>query len=211
MTPTRASATGVGLLSVLAIFGAARAATPQSPTPAVWIPHAIIVDLDLPKRYSCDDLWYRFRVILLSIGANPDLKVVPYQCDSQSPKVQLQFSLPEPVNGAQAQFADLRAVNDTITLEPGHPMPLDAADCELVRQIKDELLTELPVRVLSAETVLRGGPRHTHAFPPLPPGSQGRLAQQVRRSCTRCQRRGTSLDFNCETATVGSRSRGFAT
>jgi hypothetical protein len=151
MMPTHAGATGVGLLSVLVVFGAARAATPRSPTPAVWIPHAIIVDLDLPKRYSCDDLWYRFRVILLSIGANPDLKVVPYHCDSQSPKVQLQFSLPEPVDGAQARFADLRAVNDTITLEPGHPMPLDAADCELVRQIKDELLAELPVRVLSAE------------------------------------------------------------
>jgi hypothetical protein len=163
MTPTHASANGVGLLSVLVVFGAARAAAPQSPTPAVWIPHAIIVDLDLSERYSCDDLWYRFRVILLSIGANPDLKVVPYHCDSHSPKVQLQFSLPEPVNGAQARFADLRAVKDTITLEPGHPMPLDAADCELVRQIKDELLSELPVRVLSAELSCAAAPTtHTH-------------------------------------------------
>jgi hypothetical protein len=158
MRPMHASATAVGLLSVLVLFGAARAATPQSPIPAVWIPHAIIVDLDLPKRYSCDDLWYRFRVILLSIGANPDLKVVPYRCDSPSPKVQLQFSLPEPVNGAQARLADLRAVNDTITLEPGHPTPLDAADCELVRQIKDELFTELPVRVVSAETSCAAAP-----------------------------------------------------
>ena len=117
----------------------------------------------MSERYSCDDLWYRFRVILLSIGANPDLKVVPYHCDSHSPKVQLQFSLPEPVNGAQARFADLRAVKDTITLEPGHPMPLDAADCELVRQIKDELLSELPVRVLSAELSCAAAPTtHTH-------------------------------------------------
>jgi hypothetical protein len=158
MTPTHASANGVGLLSVLVVFGAACAATPQSPTPAIWIPHAIIVDLDLPKRYSCDELWYRFRGILLSIGANPDLKVVPYQCDSQSPKVQLQFSLPEPVDRPHARFADLQAVNDTITLEPGHPMPLEAADCELVRQIKDELLTELPVRVLSAELSCAAAP-----------------------------------------------------
>lgn len=158
MKPMHASGTGVGLLSVLALFGASRAATPQSPTAAVWIPHAIIVDLDLPKRYSCDELWYRFRAILLSIGANPDLKVVPYQCDSQSPKVQLQFSLPEPVNGPQARFADLRAENDTITLEPGYPTPLDAADCELVRQIKDELFTELPVRVVSAELSCAAAP-----------------------------------------------------
>ncbi len=152
MTPLHAGAAGVGVLSVLALFGAAAAATPQSPgTPAMWVPHAIIVDLDLPKRYSCDELWYRFRAILLSIGAAPDPKIVPYQCPGQSPKVQLQFSVPAAVEGAQARLADLRASNDTITLEPGHPAPLDAADCELVRQIKDELLSELPVRVLSSE------------------------------------------------------------
>jgi hypothetical protein len=150
--PTHASDIGIGLLSVLALCGAAAAATPQSPgTAAMWVPHAIIVDLDLPKRYSCDDLWYRFRAILLSIGAAPDPKIVPYECEGQSPKVQLQFSLPAALEGAQARLADLRASNDTITLEPGHPAPLEAADCELVRQIKDELFTELPLRVLSSE------------------------------------------------------------
>jgi hypothetical protein len=164
MTPVHAKATGVGLLSVLALFGVARAATPQSPaTPAVWIPHAIIVDLDLPRRYACNDLWYRFRAILLSIGARPDLKVVPYHCDGQSPNVQLEFSLPGPVQGAQARFADLQAVNDTITLEPGHPAPLEAADCELMRQIKDELFSELPVRVVSSELSCVAGPaNHRH-------------------------------------------------
>lgn len=153
MTPVRASATRVALLSALALVGVASAAAPQAPaTPAVWIPHAIIVNLDaLPKRYSCDDLWYRFRAVLLSIGAHSDLKVVPYHCDSQSPSVQLQFSLPEAVAGAQARFADLKAINDTITLEPGHPAPLEVADCELMRQIKDELFTTLPVRVVSSE------------------------------------------------------------
>ncbi len=159
MTPMHASATGAGLLSVLALCDAAPAATPAPPgTAAMWVPHAIIVDLDLPKRYSCDDLWYRFRAVLLSIGAAPDPKIVPYQCNGQSPRVQLQFSLPEAVDGAQARVADLRALNDTITLEPGHPAPLDAADCELVRQIKDELFTELPVRVLSSELSCAGAP-----------------------------------------------------
>jgi hypothetical protein len=151
MTP--ASAKGIVCLLALALNGVASAAAPQSPEiPAVWIPHAIIVNLDaLPKRYSCDELWYRFRAILLSIGARPDLKVVPYHCDGQSPSVQLQFSLPDAVQGAQVRLADLKASNDTITLEPGRPAPLEVVDCELVRQIKDELFTALPVRVVSAE------------------------------------------------------------
>jgi|HubBroStandDraft_1064217.scaffolds.fasta_scaffold177776_2 hypothetical protein len=165
MTSMHASSIGAGLLSVLALLGVARAAPPQSAaTPAVWIPHAIIVDLDLPKRYSCDDLWYRFRAILLSIGARSDLKVVPYHCDGQSPKVQLQFSLPDPVQGAQTRFADLQAVHDTITLEPGRPAPLDAADCELMRQIKDELFTELPVRVVSSELSCAAAPASHKGF-----------------------------------------------
>ena len=37
--------------------------------PAVWAPHELIVNLhDLPKHYSCDDLWYKFRAILLTLG-----------------------------------------------------------------------------------------------------------------------------------------------
>jgi hypothetical protein len=164
MMSVHASATAVGLLLVLALFGEGHAAAPQAPsTPAVWVPHAIIVDLDLPKRYTCDELWYRFRAILLSIGARPDLKVVPYHCDGQSPNVQLQFSLPEPVEGAQARFADLQVVNEAITLEPGRPAPLEVADCELLRQIKDELFTELPVRVVSSELSCAAAPAgHKH-------------------------------------------------
>jgi hypothetical protein len=153
MRLVRASAPGIIQLAALALVGVAGAAAAQSAEiPTVWTPHAIIVNLDaLPKRYTCDELWYRFRAILLSLGAQADLKVVPYHCDGQSPSVQLQFSLPDPVEGAQARFADLKAVIDTITLAPGHPAPLEVADCELVRQIKDELFTALPVRVLSAE------------------------------------------------------------
>jgi hypothetical protein len=148
------------------------------------------VDPDLPQRYSCDDLWYRFRVILLSIGANPNLKVVPYHCDSRSPKVQLQFSLPEPVNGAQARFADLRAVNDTITLEPGHL-------CRLTRQTASWCDSAVAPAT------------HTRFRLSLQ-GSQGRLAPQVRRSCTAASGVAQASTSNCERATVGSRSRSFA-
>lgn len=151
MTGAYATAVRISLISTLMMAGISPAvATPPQDTPAVWISHAIIVDLDnLPKRYTCDELWYRFRAVLLSIGARPGMKITPYHCDDRSPSVEVQFSLPQAIEGAQVRFADLEAANNTITLEPGRPTPLDSADCELMRQIKDGLFPELPVHVVS--------------------------------------------------------------
>jgi hypothetical protein len=151
MTRIHASTVRIALISTLMIAGIAPALATTIPgTPAVWFSHAIIVDLDnLPKRYTCDELWYRFRAVLLSIGARPDMEITPYHCDQLSPSVELQFSLPHAMEGTPPRLADLQAADNTITLEPGRPSPLDSADCELMRQVKDELLPELPVHVLS--------------------------------------------------------------
>lgn len=109
----------------------------------------MIVDLnDLPKQYGCDDLWYRFRDVLLSVGARSDLKVFPYQCNTRSPRVHLQFSLPKVVSGADVKYASLEAASETIRLEAGHPRSLDVSDCALLQQIKDTLLPALPLRVV---------------------------------------------------------------
>lgn len=141
----------IGLISALMIASVSPAiATPASLTPAVWFSHVIIVDLDnLPKRYTCDELWYRFRAVLLSVGARPDLQITPYHCDERSPSVELQFSLPRAIESGQRQLADLQAANSSITLEPGRPTPLDSADCELMRQVNDELFSALPLHVVS--------------------------------------------------------------
>jgi len=118
--------------------------------PAFWAPHNIIVDLEnLPKRYGCDDLWYRFHDVLLSIGARSDTQIVPYHCNSRSPRVHLQFSLPKTLSGPEVKYASLQATTETIRLEAGEPRSLDASDCDLLRQIKTTLLPALPVRVLS--------------------------------------------------------------
>lgn len=142
----------VAMVLAIATVGVSfAAAKPGSSTAAVWVPHAIIVDLDsLPKRYSCDDLWYRFRAVLLAVGAQPT-RIMPYHCDSRSPSVEMQFSIPRAVQGAEVRYSELQAVNDTIVLEPGRPAPINAADCELMRQITDELFPTLPVQVVGSE------------------------------------------------------------
>ena len=151
MNYTGACAVAVGLFFASAGFpAAARAAVEASAaTPAVWIAHNTIVDLEnLPERYSCDDLWYKFRDVLLGLGARRDLKITFDRC-GRSPSVHLQFSLPRTVSGSDIKYASLEAINGTLLLKAGRPATLQASDCELVRQIKDTLLNELPVRVRS--------------------------------------------------------------
>jgi hypothetical protein len=145
------AARAVVLPLVLASLPVARAVAEDTATrPAVWFPHDLIIDLqNLPKRYSCDDLWYKFRDVLLTIGARPDMRIFPYECNTRSPRVHLQFSLPQPASGAWLKNASLQATSETKRLEPGHPRSLDAADCALLQQVKDTLLPALPVRVVS--------------------------------------------------------------
>ena len=137
----------------------ALAAAPQ-PQPAVWMLHMVQVQLrDLPKNYSCYDLWYRFREVLQKIGARPDWNITTQGCvfsgntQARSPRVQLEFYFPEALPPAQAKWSDVKAVPSTVALEPGSaPNSLDKSDCELVKQIKESLLPALPVQVLTART-----------------------------------------------------------
>ena len=139
--------------------GAALGAVPPAArtVPAEWRNYDMLVDLhDLPHRYTCDGLWYRFHDVLLAIGARPDMKILAYRCDApvaaqaaRSPRVQLQFALPESLSPSQARWADLRVVPTRVRLGPGHPASLKNGDCELLHQMKDALLGSLAQRVVS--------------------------------------------------------------
>jgi hypothetical protein len=149
------------LLSLLATcmlaWNAEAATTSQPGHPATWRPYNLVVDLrDLPQRYSCDDLWYKFRDVLLAMGARPDIKILVYRCErglpdgsARSPRAQLQFSMPELLTPAQSRWAELQAVTTTVRLGPGHPASLLSGDCELLRQMKDGLLESVSQRVVS--------------------------------------------------------------
>jgi hypothetical protein len=118
----------------------------ESSHPADWSSRALIVDLrDLPKGYTCDELWYKFRDVLLAIGARPDVKILPYQCgaSSHSPKVQLEFSIPKVIASDDARGADMQAAMKSIRLEPGAPAHLNDQDCDLLKQIQDTLLRSI--------------------------------------------------------------------
>ena len=149
MTRSTVAAWAIVWVAAFEIATPALALSPPT-TPAVWTPHAILVDLEnLPKSYTCDELWYKFRAVLLSIGARPSVTITPFYCDGRSPSVELQFSIPQALQDKQTQFADLEASDNIITLEPGHPKPLDSGDCELLRQITEGLFPDLPLHLMS--------------------------------------------------------------
>jgi hypothetical protein len=144
--------------AMLAFVPATYAAGPAQPNtravaqPAAWLQHDLIVSLhNLPKTYSCNDLWYRFRDVLLEIGARADYKILPYDCGSRSPQVQLNFMLPRALSPAQKQNADLDARPKTVELQPGEPATLNASDCDLVSQMKSELFPAIPLEVVSSQ------------------------------------------------------------
>ena len=177
---------GAAPLLTLAMAAARCDAAPADGDPARWRPYAIVVDLhDLPKRYSCDDLWYKFRDILLTLGADSHMEIVTYRCQrelgalARSPRVQVQFALPEALPSGQARWLDLRAIKRTTRLEPGHPRSLDDSDCALLQQLKDTLFAALPVHVIAYRLACGAppsrAPRFSVSIETLSPAANGPL------------------------------------
>lgn len=124
---------------------------------AQWRSWDLYVELhDLPRGYTCTELWYRFRDVLMAIGARQYPQIDAYHCDrtaassSRSPSVQVQFQLPDPLAAAQARYADVAVERSTIRLGPGKLPSFTDADCELLKQIDEKLLVALPVHVVGA-------------------------------------------------------------
>lgn len=122
--------------------------------PAFWRTYDILVRLkNLPRTYSCDQLWYEFHGILLRLGARPaSINILPYDCSptgigyASSPRVEVGFQFPSFVLPG-VKGAPMKAVERTIRLVPGKPKTLRVSDCRLLRQIEQTLLSTLRVKV----------------------------------------------------------------
>jgi len=118
--------------------------------PALWRSYDVIVNLqNLPRTYTCNQLWYEFHGILLRLGAWPySISILPYHCSPtpggylRSPDVEVRFQLPIFLSAA-VKSAPAEAIERTIRLSPGEPKTLQPADCQLLQQIEQGLLTSL--------------------------------------------------------------------
>ncbi len=118
--------------------------------PALWRTYDMIVSLqNLPRTYTCNQLWYEFRGILLRLGAWPySINLLPYHCSPspsgymRSPDVQIRFQLPIFLSDA-VKSAPAEAIERTVQLSPGKPKTLQTSDCELLQQVEQMLLTSI--------------------------------------------------------------------
>jgi hypothetical protein len=146
------------LLAVVVPLAGGAYAAATSAQPAEWRTYDVLVDFqNLPRTYSCDELWYRFRDVLRSLGARAYMTVTPYDCgyigggEARSPHVEVKFQLPQPLQGAATRYAQLSVITRPVRLAPGAPRSLQASDCELVRQLQSTLLAALPLHVTVAD------------------------------------------------------------
>jgi len=133
------------------------ASAPAGTEWAAWINRDVEIDLqDLPQTYSCDQLWYKLRAVLLAIGAREYMAIEPYYCGKgardggRSPSLHLRFQTLRTVTGKEVRWANTRAVEQTVVLKPGEPKRLDAGDCALVKQLQGTLFAYLDIPVSAA-------------------------------------------------------------
>jgi len=119
------------------------------PTWAIWTPKELrFVYMGFTSHYSCDGLADKMRMILLQLGARPDLKIREVPCSgsfgrpTEFPGVTVNMSILTPWDAATA--------NASVTPVPAHWKlvelstdrdPLrEAGDCELIEQVKAHVL-----------------------------------------------------------------------
>src|SRR5579864_3165528 len=152
------AALGAGTTSLAAAAVAApHAGAPTAQTPAQWRSFDLLLDLqNLPRAYTCRELWQRSDELLLALGARHYPQILVYHCgatpeeSSRSPQVQLQFQLPQALSPSQSRYADVTVVRRTIVLSPRQLPSFTAADCGLLKQLSSELFPQTPVRVVGA-------------------------------------------------------------
>jgi hypothetical protein len=140
----------LGLATSLGTVGlSAKAASPLTTSVAAyWAQHDEIDELDdLRHPYRCDDLYYKYRDVLLRLGAQPGMKIYAYGCSraghpaSGTPHVDLTYAVPRemPVTGSGS--VGLKAAPATVKLAPGEPKSLTPDDCVLLNDMRQTVLS----------------------------------------------------------------------
>jgi hypothetical protein len=139
------SAPAIAASMLLQVSSASASAATQL---AFWAQHDEIDYLDnLPRPYSCDELYYKYRDVLLRLGARPGMKIYAYGCvhgdrvaSKVRPHVDLTYEIPKALPPSAVTPSSLQAKLQTLHLGPGHPKALDTGDCILVEDMRQTVL-----------------------------------------------------------------------
>jgi hypothetical protein len=178
------------LVSLWIAAGPANAIDDNATIEAVWMPRVVDFAYHADGTfYTCSSLWQKVEGFLLNVGARAGATLQNLHCNDFSATMRLQIALEAPVEATPenlraltdydaedllvarvrgqplATAADVKrfpAVWQTISLRNTR-MQLTAGDCELVRQMRRQLLPKLSVQVLKeaarcSPVLARGGP-----------------------------------------------------
>ena len=137
------------LLSAAALAQAPPQASPAPPAWAVWTPKELrFVYMGFTSHYSCDGLRDKMRVILLQLGARPDMKLRETPCSGQLgrpsafPGVTVNMNVLTPFDAAKTNAAEtpLPAHWKSVQISTDRDPLREAGDCELIEQVKSRVL-----------------------------------------------------------------------
>jgi len=137
------------LQSAAALAQAPPQASPAPPAWAVWTPKELrFVYMGFTSHYSCDGLRDKMRVILLQLGARPDMKLRETPCAGQLgrptefPGVTVNMNVLTPFDAAKTNAAEtpLPAHWKSVEISTDRDPLREAGDCELIEQVKSLVL-----------------------------------------------------------------------
>ncbi len=144
---------------------------------AVWKPQRLDFEYRADSTfYTCGALQDKLEAILQTLGARGDLRVTRYVCDEQIGLANVQILFSSPVEAtaynirelttfdardaliARVRGARLAAPEDvprfpavwrTVSFARERSLGLQAADCELMKQVRRQVLAQMSVRVIA--------------------------------------------------------------
>jgi hypothetical protein len=165
----------VAYITIAAPFAGARAADGDS-VEAVWKPQQVNFEYrGYSTTYSCRGLENKLELILRSVGAREDVQLRSYACDEQIGIARFEILLQSPVVASEDNLRELTthdAKDDLIARVNGEKLPsaadmprfaavwktvsfardprmrLDRGDCELVQQLRRQILPRMSVQIV---------------------------------------------------------------
>jgi hypothetical protein len=136
-------------ITLVALAGAAVVSAEGAAILAYWAPHNEIDEPpQLTRPYDCDDLYYKYRDVLLKLGAR-GLKIYTYGCirhgqaESGQPRVNLSYSVPRERPGGPG----IPAQRKSVTLKPGDPKSLTSDDCALLNNMRQTVIAAIASKI----------------------------------------------------------------
>ena len=143
---------------------------------AVWKPQQMNFEYrGYSTAYSCRSLEGKLELILRSVGARDDLQLIGYACDEQIGIARFQIALQSPVVASEENVRELTAhgakdeliarvngeklpsaadlprfpaVWKTVSFARDRRMRLERGDCELVQQLRRQILPRMSVHIV---------------------------------------------------------------